>query len=308
MIARIQRLTTLGVVFCAIFFLVGLWDSSPLVAGVAFFSILLSHCILLVPQFAILPWVNASDAAPRATYFQLLFAWILESVSAAQVFFWWQPFRSQRFPDQLFRNEPAGGKRGVVLVHGFLCNRAVWMRWMPELARKKIPFIAVNLEPALGSIDSYIGTLDKAISDMQTTTGLSPLLVCHSMGGLVARAWCQTSTTKEKTVHHIVTIASPHSGTRIGHRLPKMTWMKNANQMRHGSHWLATLAMKETAAQRSRFTCFYSNCDNIVMPAATARLEGADNRFVAGVPHVAMAMDARILRETMAMLDDSSSG
>jgi triacylglycerol esterase/lipase EstA (alpha/beta hydrolase family) len=181
------------------------------------------------------------------------------------------------------------------------------MRWLPELARHKVPFIAVNLEPVFGSIDGYIGILDKAIKDMHAATGQPPLLVCHSMGGLAARAWCQTSGAQDSAIHRIVTIASPHHGTRISSGFPTLSWMTNAGQMRDGSIWLEALALKETAAQRNRFTCFYSNCDNIVMPAATARLEGADNRLIPGVPHVAMALDVGIMRETMAMLDDVST-
>jgi triacylglycerol lipase len=44
-----------------------------------------------------------------------------------------------------------------------------------------------------------------------------------------------------------------------------------------------------TGGRASRFTCFYSHCDNIVFPPATATLPGADNRHIAGVPHVHMA-------------------
>ncbi len=304
MIAHIQRLTMLGIVGCATFFLCLLWERSPITAVVAFFAILLAHFMVLALQFAVLPWVNAGDVTPHAHYQQLLLAWFRESFAAAQVFSWWQPFRARRFSDQLVCKYPAQGKRGIVLIHGFLCNRAVWMRWFPVLAHHGVPFIAVNLEPVFGSIDSYIGVLDKAVNAMYAATGQPPLLVCHSMGGLAARAWYQTSSTQEGAFHRIVTIASPHSGTQIGNGLPRVPWMRNVTQMRHGSRWLAELAQKETPAQRSRFTCFYSNCDNIVMPADTAKLDGADNRFVAGVPHVAMALDAGIMRETLAMLDD----
>jgi len=282
------------------------WETSRIAAWALFFAILLSHCIVLALQFVALPWINAADVPPRATYRQLLSAWFQESVAAAQVFAWWQPFRAQRFPDQLICKGEVHGNRGVILVHGFLCNRAVWMRWLPELTRHKVPFVALNMEPVFGAIDGYVGILDKAIKDMHAVTGQAPLLVCHSMGGLVARAWYQTSSARDSSIHRIVTIGSPHHGTRIGSGFPKFSWIKNVDQMRHGSRWLASLALKETAAQLRQFTCYYSNCDNIVMPAGTAKLEGADNRFVAGIPHVAMVLDGGIMRETIAMLHDFS--
>lgn len=306
MIACIQRLTTFGLVSFATFFLFIFWETSIIAAWAAFFAILLSHCIVLALQFAVLARVNAADTVLQATRKQLLIAWFRESVAAALVFSWWQPFRARRFPDQLFSGDAIQGKRGVILVHGFLCNRAVWMHWLPELVKRKVPFIAVNLEPVFGSIDDYVATVDKAVKDMLAATGLPPMLVCHSMGGLAARVWYQTCGTHDSAIHHIVTIGSPHHGTRIGSRLPKVSWMKNADQMLHGSRWLAALEQQETTTRRNRFTCYYSNCDNIVMPAATAKLAGADNRFIAGVPHVAMALDVGIMRETMAMLEDTS--
>ncbi len=307
MIACIQRFATFGLVVCATFILFLVWETSLIAAWGLFIAILLSHGIVLALQFVVLPWVNAADASPRATYRQLLFAWFRESVAAAQVFFWWQPFRAQRFPDQLIFQDSVHGKRGVVLVHGFLCNRGVWMYWLSDLTRHHVPFVSVNMEPVFGSIDGYVGVLEKAIVDMHAATGKAPLLVCHSMGGLVARAWYQARVGQDSSIHRIVTIGSPHHGTRRGSGIPKLPWMTNADQMRHGSPWLAELALKETKAQRKRFTCYYSNCDNIVMPAAAAKLEGADNRFVAGVPHVAMLMDRRIMRETLSMLDNPLS-
>ena len=44
----------------------------------------------------------------------------------------------------------------------------------------------------------------------------------------------------------------------------------------------AALAAREPAQRFERFTCFYGHCDNIVFPASTATLPGADNRHIAG--------------------------
>ena len=59
--------------------------------------------------------------------------------------------------------------------------------------------------------------------------------------------------------------------------------------MRRASPWLRALAAREPAGRAARFTCFYSHCDNIVFPPATATLPGADNRHLPGVAHVHMA-------------------
>ena len=72
--------------------------------------------------------------------------------------------------------------------------------------------MAVNLEPVFGSIDGYAPQIDAAVQQLTETTGLPPLLVCHSMGGLAARAWLKRMNA-ESRVHHVVTIGTPHRGT-----------------------------------------------------------------------------------------------
>ena len=48
------------------------------------------------------------------------------------------------------------------------------------------------------------------------------------------------------------------------------------------------LAASEGAAQRALFSCWYSDCDNIVYPTRSATLDGADNHLLHGLGHVHM--------------------
>jgi hypothetical protein len=63
------------------------------------------------------------------------------------------------------------------------------------------------------------------------------------------------------------------------------------------------LAKVEPASRYAKFTCWYSNCDNIVVPASTATLPGADNRLVSAQGHVSMAFSPRVMHESLALLD-----
>ena len=60
---------------------------------------------------------------------------------------------------------------------------------------------------------------------------------------------------------------------------------KNTHQMRRLSTWTAESA-KDSQLSYANFTCWYSNCDNIVVPTSTAMLPGADNRLVTAQGHV----------------------
>ena len=244
------------------------------------------HAWVMALEFTLLRLAHGRDPAPRATAGQLLKAWGHEAITAPVVFGWRQPFCSRAEPDHL--PPDAHGRRGVLLVHGFVCNRGLWNPWLRRLRAQGTPFIAVNLQPVFGSIDDYIPLIDAAVARLQAATGLPPVAVAHSMGGLALRAWWAHLGNEhghDERLHHAITLGTPHHGTWLA----RFAMTRNARQMQQLSRWLQTLAPRETAARRARFTCFYSHCDNIVFPPSTATLPGADNRHVPGHAHVHLA-------------------
>lgn len=292
MLARLQQLLCLALATLSLAWLLAWWSWSPWLAVAGLLLPVLGYGVLLGCEFALL--VRQADAlAPRPTPAQLLAAWWAELRCGMQVFFWRQPFRAQAEPDHL----PDGAqRRGVVFVHGLFCNRAFWAPWMRRARALGLPHVAIDLEPVVGSIDGYAPAIAAAVARVQRTTGQPPVLVCHSMGGLAARAWLRQSGATAR-VARVVTIASPHAGTWMayfGHGA-------SARQMEPDSGWLAQLARDEAtwAAAAVPFTCWYSNCDNIVFPVSTATRAGADNRYVPGRPHVALAFDERVLQATL---------
>jgi len=236
-------------------------------------------------------WLRASYAPgspDRPTMRQLLSAWLAESLIAPRVFGWRQPFRSAAVAD--FVPSSAHGRRGVVLVHGFFCNRGLWNPWMQRLGAEGIPYVAVTLEPAFGSIDRYVDTINSAVARLESATGTPPVLVGHSMGGLAIRAW-RARGNRAGRFHRIVTIGTPHAGTSIA----RHARTRNGLEMQLGSPWLEALSASEGEGGYDRFTCFWGHCDNIVFPTRGATLPGADNRHVEGTPHVAMAFHPDVL-------------
>jgi triacylglycerol lipase len=72
--------------------------------------------------------------------------------------------------------------------------------------------------------------------------------------------------------------------------------------MRLQSRWLQALQDAEGGRQASRCVCFFGHCDNIVFPASTATLPGADNRHLAAVAHVHMVDHEQPWAETLRCL------
>lgn len=255
------------------------------------------YAFVLAWEFLAVARVNRLDSTPRAGVLTMLRAWWQEVRTAPRVFSWRQPFRWRAWPDEDVAAAPC--RRAVVLVHGFVCNRGLWLPWMRTLTARGVPYTSVNLEPVFGSIDDYLPLIDDAVRRAHQLTGRPPILVCHSMGGLAARAWRVATPDADARVAHIVTIGSPHHGTWLG----QFSHVPNGRQMRQDSSWLHDLRQRE--AQRwpqetyARFTCWYSNTDNIVFPASTATLPGADNRHLPGWPHVALAFADEVLEGTL---------
>ena len=261
--------------------------------------ILLGYALFLAIEFGMLYVVQDPGPAPRAAARDLASAWWGEVVTAPRVFFWRQPFRSRSQPDYL--PERAQGQRGLVLVHGFVCNRGLWSPWMRNLRGRGVPHIAVNLEPVFGSIEHYPRVIEAAVARLEVATGQPVVLVGHSMGGLAIRAWLRRFDADAR-VHRVITIGSPHQGTwlaRFGHTT-------NGLQMRLRNPWLTQLAADEPPTRGSLFTCFYGHCDNIVFPAVSGTLPGAVNLHVPGTAHVHMAFQPVVFNEVCRWLAQAS--
>jgi triacylglycerol lipase len=290
-LARLQQAIVCGLLVLAAAWLAWQWSASPLKACVGAVVLVFGYSIVLAAEFVLLKLAGGEPDVPQPSWGEILRAWWAETVAAARVFYWRQPFRWRALPDSL---EP-GGKRGVVLVHGFVCNRGLWNPWMQRLRREGCPYMAVNLEPVFGSIDAYAPIIEDAVRQIFAATGHAPVIVCHSMGGLAVRAWLRTTS---RAVAHVVTIASPHRGTWLG----RFSHTANGRQMRLDGDWVAALAAHAPAVP---FTCWYSNCDNIVFPASTSMLPGADNRLVRGAAHVELAFRPEVMDETLRLLTAS---
>jgi triacylglycerol lipase len=259
-----------------------------------------AHAWVLAVEFMVLPWINRDDPAPKASARVLLRAWWAEVRVATRVFGWRQPWRSHAEPDHL--PAAAKGRRSVVFVHGFMCNRGFWNPWMARLRARGVPFVAVNLEPVLGSIERYADTIETAVRDATLATGLPPVIVAHSMGGLAVRAWL-CGVDADDRVHSVITIGTPHGGTWLA----GMGLAHNAREMRLGCEWVERLGQREAQDRRELFTCFYSHCDNIACPASTGTLAGADNRHVEGQAHVQLAFDERVFDALWRRLDPAAA-
>lgn len=301
MLARLQRWMVAASLLAALAWLVlSLRAGLPgwAMAGGALLALLPTAPVLAL-EFLLLALFGRDAAVPRASAVDLLRAWAGEVAAAWRVFSRDQPFFADAEPDV-----PAvPGRTGLLLVHGYFCNRGVWRPWLRRCRALGVPCTALTLEPAFGAIDTWVPAIDAAVARLQQATGRPPLVVAHSMGGLATRAWLAATPGAAQRVRHVVTVGTPHRGTWMARFFGHTT---NARQMRIGGPWLAALAQGEkapTAAPAALFTCFHGHADNIVFPAATATLPGADNRHLSAVAHVAMLEHPDVWAEVLRRLE-----
>lgn len=283
-VAAMQRVLTLGALGLAAGVAALGWAAGrPGWGAAAAAGILALQAAVLAFEFLWMAQANRASGAPAATPGTMLQAWAQEVLAGLAVFCWRQPFASRRWPDHL--PATARGRRGVLLVHGFVCNRGLWNPWLQRLRALDVPHVAVDLEPPFAPIDDYFSTIEVAVCRLEAATGLAPVVVAHSMGGLVVRGWLgHAARERLPRVHRVLTLGTPHHGTALA----GWALSPNARQMRRDSRWLQALRGREPQGLAARFTCFWSHCDNIVFPASTATLPGADNRHLPGTAHVQM--------------------
>lgn len=291
-LARLLQGVVLAIAVAALAWLLAWWPSRPAVAVAGALVIGCIHAVVLAAEFLLLVAIRRNDPTPKASAAQLVRAWWRETLLNFRIFGGRLPFAWRRQPDTL---DGTPGLPGIVFVHGFMCNRGFWTPWLREAATRGHPYVAVNLEPVHGSLDGYAPAIDAAAQRVQAATGRPPVLVCHSMGGLAARAWLRRAGVGR--VAHVVTIGSPHQGTALA----RFARRANTRQMRIDGDWLRDLGAAD-GPLRDRFTCWYGNCDNVVAPPLAATLPGADNRLVPGAAHVDLAFQPEVIEETFALV------
>jgi pimeloyl-ACP methyl ester carboxylesterase len=263
---------------------------------IALYALVLGHPTLLAVELLLARCVAARAGASAARWRELPRALLREWIASTIVFGWRMPWRSNAVEDHLPKT--SRGLRGVVFVHGFLCNRGLWNPWMRRLAKLDRAFVAVNLEPVFASLDDYVPLVERAVRRIEATTGLAPVIVAHSMGGIVARAWLRSRATHKRSdgtdeAARLITIGTPHRGTWLA----RFALAAGARQMRTGSGWLKALAEKEPPTLPGLITSWWSECDQIVYPPPAAVFPGSEAKQLRGVGHLALAAREEVWNE-----------
>jgi pimeloyl-ACP methyl ester carboxylesterase len=220
---------------------------------------------------------------------------------------------SQPFAPWVVDNAPAGaqphsGALPILLVHGYLSNAGMWVRFRRRLlADRRGAVFHLNFDPPYASIEHFVEQLDARIESICATTGCGQVIIlAHSMGGLVARAYMVKRGAAR--IAGLVTLGSPHHGTMLaslglGRAVPQM-------QPRGG--WLARLETAEealrTRGELPPTTCIYTCNDDIVYPPESGVLPWADNHVLSGMGHVGLLFAPSVYDRTRQAISSIDEG
>jgi len=189
------------------------------------------------------------------------------------------------------RLQPEARGLPVLLIHGYACNSGYWLPMSKQLTRAGISHYGIDLEPPGAAIDDFAPQVHAAVERLRAESGgKQVVIVGHSMGGLVARAYLRKH--GDAHIARVVTLGTPHHGTALAQFGPG----GNAVQMRRGSAWLDLLNASDADLQRELFCSIYSVHDNIIAPQDSSALPGARNVVFGAIGHVALGRHPEIMR------------
>ncbi|MEV1090615.1 lipase family alpha/beta hydrolase [Streptomyces microflavus] len=180
-------------------------------------------------------------------------------------------------------------ERPVVLLHGFIDNRSVFVLLRRTLARHGRRHLAsLNYSPLTRDLRTAAELLGRHVEEVCARTGQREVdIVGHSLGGLIARYYVQRLG-GDRRVRTLVTLGTPHGGTAVA---PGAGIHPIVRQMRGGSALIEELRRPATGC-RTRFVSFWSELDQVMVPVQTACVDHPDldavNVRVTGIGHLAL--------------------
>ncbi|PKN11953.1 MAG: hypothetical protein CVU69_10105 [Deltaproteobacteria bacterium HGW-Deltaproteobacteria-4] len=161
-------------------------------------------------------------------------------------------------------------KRPVLLLHGLFQNRAVWFLMKQRLEQCGFPVVTMNLPP-YEMVESLGRKIAETVEETLVTYDAEQVdIVGHSMGGLLARYYIEFLG-GDKRVNHCIMLGTPNAGSKLA----PFALSSLGRDLMPGSDFLTELNAAPLS-EKVGYVTIYSLHDNLVIPAESAELPGAE--------------------------------
>lgn len=194
------------------------------------------------------------------------------------------------FPAKLPEQDQAA-RPPVILLHGLFLNRSslFWLQYRLRSAGYQQTF-CINT-PAWRDFESLTEELAKKVDALRIKLKVEKVvLIGHSMGGMIARNYIQN---RGGVAHALglVTLGTPHYGSKLA----PFAISKMGRTLLPGSDFLVRFNGIKWPEQ-TRAISIYTRYDNIVLPAESAKMAGAEDVELDGMGHTALLFHPRSLQ------------
>ncbi|MBI1859640.1 MAG: hypothetical protein HYR96_01820 [Deltaproteobacteria bacterium] len=171
-------------------------------------------------------------------------------------------------------------QRTIVFVHGYVSNRASFLPlslYLRGLGAK--PILSFNYSSTLGVEQAAIELKDFLKARVR---GGRIDLICHSLGGVIARVYVQ-DLGGVRRVDRCITLGTPHKGTYNSY------WVASriGRELRPDSDLIKRLFAEREKSGTVRYTSIVGESDNIIIPRESA-VSSSDTVSIPEVGHVGL--------------------
>ncbi len=187
----------------------------------------------------------------------------------------------------------------IILLHGLFQNRSClfWLQYQLR-ASGYTRIISINTPP-WRDIEALTEELAKKVDELQIKWQTEKvILIGHSMGGMIARNYIQNRG-GARHARALITLGSPHHGSKLA----PFAVSPMGKTLLPGSEFIRQFNSVEWPQEVIALS-HYTRYDNIVLPAESAKMDGAKNVELDGMGHTSLLFHPKSMQAVTSALSE----
>lgn len=204
------------------------------------------------------------------------------------------PFGFVKLPEA---SDDGESQTPVLFLHGLFFNKTCWTVMKLRLKSLGVTNLHTMNLPPTRDIETLTEKVALKVDTLRHTYKCEKVhLVCHSMGGIIARNFVQIRGGADK-VEQCILLGAPNKGSKLA----PFAITRLSESIMPGAEFLTNLNGKPIP-KKVTLTNIYSRHDNMVIPADRAVLDKAINIELTGRGHNSLLYDNSVFKHVLSIL------